>query len=250
MKRFSLFQIKRDISRTFLVSLLLSVSVFGWLRIMFFDFPFSVAEEAVSLAKTIGTYWMLTLGVKVLLNLGLEIFDWMRKPAAIKTSFSTVGAAATVLLFASALISCNIPPTGIKKDFNTGMVTKYSGLIPGETDMIMNGEVIKHTDIPLGQSFTIMNKDIKGMVVKDEKVSVGCSLRIADSTGKDIFFAEDLFKDTPTFHKDSATNLKCEVNTGQPMDWNKKYAVTVIFWDKYGEGKIENTTQISAIRIP
>jgi hypothetical protein len=86
MKRFTFYQIKRDITRTFLVSLLLSVSVFGWLRLMFFDFPFSFLNEAGSLVKTIATYWALTLGVKMLLNFGLVIFDRVRKPEPVSTT--------------------------------------------------------------------------------------------------------------------------------------------------------------------
>ena len=250
MKRFTSHQIKRDITRTFLVSLLLSLSVFGWLRLMFFDFPFSFLDEVGSLVKTIATYWALTLGIKMVLNLGLVIFDRIRKPVSLTAALSASRTAVIVLLFASAFVSCNVPPTGIKKDFSTGLVTKYSGLVPSKANMVMNGEELHHSDIPLGESFSIINEDIKGFIVKDGKVSVGCALRITDTTGKELLNEPDLFKERPTFQPDSARTLRCQVNTGQPMDWDQKYAVTVVFWDKFGTGKIENATEISMIDKP
>ena len=166
------------------------------------------------------------------------------------TSSFASRAAAILLIFASSLVSCNLPPTGIKKDFSTGLVTKYSGLVPSEVNMVMNGEELKQSDIPLGESFTIINKNINGFTIKDGKVSVGCSLKITDTAGRELLNEPDLFAETPTFQPDSAKTLKCEVNTGKPMDWDQKYAVTVIFWDKFGAGKIENATQILMIGKP
>jgi hypothetical protein len=250
MKRFTSYQIKRDITRTFLVSLLLSISVFGWLRLMFFDFPFSLLDEAGSLIKTVATYWALILGVKMVLNFGLVIYDRVRKPSPLSAAFSATRTAAVVLLFVSALVSCNIPPTGIKKDFSTGLVTKYAGLVPAKANMIMNGEELHHSEIPLGESFTITNENIDGFVVKDGKVSVGCALKITDTSGKELLNEPDLFREQSTFQPDSARTLRCQVHTGQPMDWDQKYAVTVVFWDKFGTGKIENATQISMIDVP
>jgi hypothetical protein len=86
MKRFTSYQIKRDITRTFLVSLLLSISVFGWLRLMFFDFPFSIMDEAADLIKTVALYWALILGIKLFLNLGLVLIDKVRRPGSINAA--------------------------------------------------------------------------------------------------------------------------------------------------------------------
>jgi len=58
-----------------------------------------------------------------------------------------------------------------KKDFNTGLTTTYSG---EKVFIVMNDEVIGHTDIPLGEKFTIINDKLKGLKEKDGKVSVGC----------------------------------------------------------------------------
>ena len=250
MKRFTPYQIKRDITQTFFVSLLLSISVFGWLRLMFFDFPFSFMDEAADLATTVVTYWALILGIKLFLNLALLFIDRIRKPGSIKAAISPARTAAVLLLFVSAFVSCNVPPTGIKKDFNTGMVTKYSGLVPAKVNMVMNGEELHHADIPLGESFTIVNENIQGFIVRDGKVSVGCALKITDTAGKELLNEPDLFIEHPTFQPDSARTLRCLVNTGQPMNWDQNYAVTVVFWDKFGTGKIENATRISMIDKP
>jgi hypothetical protein len=43
----------------------------------------------------------------------------------------------------------------------------------------MNNEVLNHTDIPVGESFILANDNIKGTVVENGKVSVGCSLQIS-----------------------------------------------------------------------
>jgi hypothetical protein len=40
------------------------------------------------------------------------------------------------------------------------------------------------------------------------------------------------------------------VSTGKPMQWEEKYDVAVTFWDKFGDGKIENKVTIRSIDIP
>ena len=88
------------------------------------------------------------------------------------------------------------------------------------------------------------------MQVKDGKVSVGCSLRISDENGKVLFQDKDLFAGNDVFEKEEATRLKCTINTGKPMEWEKNYNIQVIFWDKYGDGKIVNECTIRSIDIP
>lgn len=148
-------------------------------------------------------------------------------------------------------ISCNsVQQSGIKKDINTGLLTTYSGLVPEESKIVMNEEVLNHADIPLGKSFIIINEKVKGFTVKDDKVSVGCALTITDKNGKELLSDPDLFAGKDVFKKDSLNYLKCTVNTGKPMEWEEKYDVTVVFTDKYGKGKIENKVTIRAIDIP
>ncbi|GAO42548.1 hypothetical protein FPE01S_01_15630 [Flavihumibacter petaseus NBRC 106054] len=129
---------------------------------------------------------------------------------------------------------------GFKKDAGTGVFTKYANLEPEDVLIVMNGEVINHNTVPLGQDFILINKNVQGFEVRDNKISIGCSLQIRDEQGKLIMDEADLFKGKSEFDPTDAGLLKCHVNTGQPMEWQKQYRVSVRFWDKYGDGKIEN----------
>lgn len=139
---------------------------------------------------------------------------------------------------------------GVKKDFNTGLTSTYSNMEPGSALLMMNNEVLNHTDIPIGESFVLINENVTGMTVKDGKVSAGCSLRISDENGTVLLEEKDLFAGNDVFAKEDATRLKCTVNTGSPMEWEKKYKIQVVFWDKYGDGKIVNECTIRSIDIP
>ena len=168
------------------------------------------------------------------------------KPANIKTI------TAIFLLFAIMVCSCKgkLPLMGVEKDMNTGLVTTYKNMKPGRVLMLMNDEVLNHNDIPLGESFLLVNDQLTGLEVKDGKVSVGASLIITDKAGKILLKEDDLFKGKDVLHKDSVNYLKCTVPTGKPMQWEEKYDIAVTFWDKYGEGKIENKVTIRCIDIP
>jgi hypothetical protein len=149
------------------------------------------------------------------------------------------------------LSACNTPVSvGIKKDFNTGMSSSYNGMEPDKVMLVMNNEVLGHTDIPLGESFWIVNDGIKGMQAKNGKVKVGCSLSITDQKGKVLLNEKDLFAGHDEFEEKEAKMLKCTVSTGEPMQWEEKYDVAVTFWDKNGNGKIENKVTIRSIDIP
>ncbi|MGC4037543.1 MAG: hypothetical protein QM764_16395 [Chitinophagaceae bacterium] len=162
-----------------------------------------------------------------------------------------VQAPLSIIYLFTFFLACNsIAPSGISKDINTGMVTSYTGLVPAGSKIVMNDEVLNHTDIPLGESFIIVNEKVKGFTAKDNKVSVGCALTIADKTGKKLLDEPDLFKGNDIFNKDSLDYLRCTVNTGKPMEWEQNYDVTVVFTDKYGKGKIENRVTIRAIDVP
>lgn len=153
-----------------------------------------------------------------------------------------------MLLFIS---SCDTKiNSGVKKDFDTGIETTYQNMEPGNVLLVMNNETLKHTDIPLGESFILVNDNITGMKVKDEKVSAGCSLKITDEKGNVLMNEKDLFMGEDVFPKEEATQLKCTINTGKPMEWEEKYNIEVIFWDKYGDGKIVNQFTIRSIDIP
>lgn len=148
------------------------------------------------------------------------------------------------------VIACRNAPSGFYTNITTGLSTAYSGIKSAQTEMVMNGEVLNHTDIPIGESFQIINQGVQGLAVKDGKVHISCSLQIQDAKDSIIFSSPDLFESQGFFHKDSASMLRCTINTGLPMEWEEKYKIKVIFSDLNGKGKIENTVTIRAIDIP
>lgn len=155
-----------------------------------------------------------------------------------------------LFIFFSCMLACDAPLAGIDKNLNTGMTTTYSGMKPTRSFLVMNDEELNHTDIPIGEQFMVVNEGITGLTVKGGKVAVGCALTIADSTGKLLMNEPDLFKGNNEYPADSLRMLRCTVSTGEPMKWEEKYLVTVVFTDKYGKGRLENKVTIRAIDIP
>ena len=152
-----------------------------------------------------------------------------------------------------SLAACNYSSgvsAGVKKDLSTGLSTTYKNMAPDKVFLVMNGEVLNTSDIPLGQKFTVMNENVKGLKERDGKISMGCSLKITDEAGKIMLEEKDLFEGGDIFKPEDAGLLQCGVTTGEPMNWEEKYKVDVVFWDKYGDGKIENKLTIRAIRKP
>jgi hypothetical protein len=139
---------------------------------------------------------------------------------------------------------------GIMKDAGNGITTTYTNMEPGHVLRIMNGEVISHNQVVLGDKFAVINQHVKGLVVKEGKISIGCSLLITDKKGKKVLFEADLFKDNAVMDKDNAKELRCTISTGSPMDWQQEYNIVVTFWDKYGKGKLENKLDILIEDIP
>jgi hypothetical protein len=159
--------------------------------------------------------------------------------------------AASCIFLSILLVACGCKKTaGVTKDFNTGLTAQYINMQPKSVFLVMNNEVLGHTDIPLGESFVLVNDGIDGMIEKIGNVSAGCSLRISDGKGTILLEEKDLFAENDVFKKDSATRLKCTISTGKPMEWEKNYNIQVVFWDKYGSGKIVNECTIRSIDIP
>lgn len=249
MEMFFSSRMKKFLKETFFLGLFIAVIVFAWVRILFFEVPFSPWEDSLTLCKTILVGWILMAAFKLvwyaLLRLAAALQPVLiRRPSSLRWVI--------IVVLSASLYACQAQPAakGFSVDGSTGLKTRYSGMRPEETRMVMNGEVLNHTDIPLGEKFTIINDGIKGLTVKEQKVSVGCSLLITDTSGKTILSEPDLFARNPEFHKDSIEYLQCKVNTGSPMEWDQLYIVKVIFWDKYGTGNIENTVRIRMIDEP
>ena len=148
------------------------------------------------------------------------------------------------------LASCEHKKVGVKKDLATGLVTSYKDMEPATARLVMNNEVLNHTDIPIGEKFIVINDDVSGLVSKNGKVKVGCYLKIADKSGKILLEEKDLFAGSDEFLPQEARMLQCTVTTGEPMKWEENYDVFVSFWDKQGKGRVDNSVTIRMIDIP
>ncbi len=225
--------------------------LYAFLRALFISTPIDVTDDLVGLLKTLMVGSFCALAIYSIL-LAIEVVDHIITQKRLKAipvlKYMTV-AVFTLLVF--YLSGCNSSThVGIHKDGNTGMTTKYKNLEPGSSLLVMNNEVLNHTDIPLGENFILINDGVKGLTVKNGKVSAGCELTIKDKKGTNIFHEADLFKNEDVFLKEKAECLKCTISTGKPMNWDENYDVAVTFWDKYGDGKIENEFSIRMIDIP
>lgn len=154
---------------------------------------------------------------------------------------------ASFVLFTSCDVGIS---AGTKKDLSTGLSTTYKNMEPAKTIMVMNDEVINHTDIPLGESFVIINEQVEGLTIKDGKFSTGCSLQIKDAQNNVLLDEKDLFAGNDVFDKTENIQLKCTINTGAPMKWEETYTAEVKFWDKYGDGTLSNSVKIKMMDIP
>lgn len=146
--------------------------------------------------------------------------------------------------------SCEHKVVGVKKDLATGLVTSYKDIEPAKVLLVMNDDILNHTDIPIGEKFIVINDGVSGLVVKNGKVKVGCYLKINDKTGNTLLEEKDLFENNDEFLPKDARMLRCTVTTGEPMKWEENYNVSVSFWDKQGKGRIDNVVTIKAIDIP
>mgnify|MGYP007130732231 CR=1 FL=1 len=218
-------------------------------RLLSPQLPASVVEEWQIIKAILLIGFVTTLAVIMLLFL-IEIFQQLFNKDYTHLSLVKYITIVTGLSLLFYLSGCDVKKTGIHKDLNTGMVTTYQSLEPANSLLVMNNEVLNHTDIPLGENFVLINDNVKGLKEKDGKVSAGCELVISDKQGKKIMDEPDLFKGDDVFLKEKVKALKCTISTGQPMNWEENYDVYVKFWDKYGDGKIENKFTIRMIDIP
>ena len=245
--------LKKFLKETFLIGLVISLPVYAWVRLIFFEVPFSLSEDMVTLFKVLMTGWIIMICLKGAFYTLLAIGERWRKTNIAKPVVKTKWAftALAVMVLCSMLYACNGQGvTGITKDLNTGLVANYKTMAAEKVSLIMNDEVLNHTDIPIGESFLLVNENVSGLTEKDGKVSVGCSLVITDKNGLKLLDEKDLFRGHDVYQKNDARTLRCRVNTGKPMNWEEKYDVVAKFWDKYGTGSITNKVTIRTIDIP
>lgn len=60
----NLQSLKLFLKETFIVGFVLSLTVFAWLRLIFFEVPFSVSEDGLILIKTILCGWTMIMILK------------------------------------------------------------------------------------------------------------------------------------------------------------------------------------------
>jgi hypothetical protein len=56
--------LKRFLKETFVIGLVLSVIVFAWIRLIFFEVPFSISEDGPIFLKTILCGWIMIMLAK------------------------------------------------------------------------------------------------------------------------------------------------------------------------------------------
>ena len=146
--------------------------------------------------------------------------------------------------------SCGQVFSGTYKELNSGLTTTYRNIKPDATLMVMNDVVIRHSDIPLGEKFTIINQGVQGLAIRDGKFSAGCSLVISDANDRILLNHPDLFAGNDVWDDVPDKQLKCTIFTGSPMKWDEEYFATVTFWDKYGDGVLTNKVKVRMMDIP
>lgn len=149
------------------------------------------------------------------------------------------------------LLSCNEMNVHVRvADSQTGMVTETDNIRFKKAFIRMNGEVLGHTDIPLGDTFVVVNEGVEGFTIREGKISIGCELKITDTLGKEIFRAPDLFEGQNIRDPSQARMLSCTITTGEPMNWEEYYDVKVVFFDQWAPRTISNQVRIRMIDIP
>jgi hypothetical protein len=233
-----------------LSAIALSLITYVFLRVLFFDFTIPPFEEAINLFKVIftGATFGATIYVVFLLTEFTEAMFRSWPKIQPFTKYALPLSIAGLLVFLSSCSESFV--VGVKKDFSTGLVADYKNMEPEKVMLVMNDEVLNHTDIPVGEKFILANDFIKGITVEDGKVAVGCSLQITDTSGKIILDEKDLFKEGGVYNEKEAQLLKCTVSTGAPMQAEEYYDVAVKFWDKKGNGFINNKVRVHMIDMP
>lgn len=217
--------------------------------------PFATLAENGSLLTALATGTGLA-AILFLLDRGVSLVETVGHRLAAKKATKYLLPAALLFLVATG---CDQVSTSTKvlsttqgsiTNPATGLKASYRNLEASGVRLVMNEEVLNHTDIPIGEKFYIVNEGVKGLSVREGKVSVGCSLLITDEQGKSVLEVADLFSGNDVFNEKEVDYLRCGVSTGLPMESENHYHVKAKFWDKYGDGYLENTVTFRAIDMP
>jgi hypothetical protein len=103
MKFIASAKLKKLFKQTATFSLLLSVSVYGWARILFYEVPFTIEEDLPIIAKIITLCWMMVLAAGIAFNILVRIGQWIQKPAPAPLFYKKWIATVLAVLFVSAI---------------------------------------------------------------------------------------------------------------------------------------------------
>jgi len=248
------------------------------MHIIFFDFPLALPEETVIVVNITAIASIFAAAISLLLFLTDMADKIYRQKSGMRIPLYAKAIPIAAIVLVVFLNACNNAATtetkkdtatqrvvtpaastataapavaeGTRTEASTGMHTVYTGLEPYHIYLLMNGEKLNHTDIPIGEKFTLAVEGVKGLVEKDGKVSVGCSLLVSDAGGRILIDEKDQYAGRDEMTLQQAKTLTCTIQTSEAMEWEKRYTVLVKFWDKNGSGKIETRVIFRAIDMP
>jgi hypothetical protein len=107
MHSFSIQWIRKFLRGTFPLSLAISISVYAWVRLIFYEVPFSFREDATIICKVIVTGWSMVIFVKATFYLLLGIGQLFRQRSLRPLlTHKWIAVFITVLFLSALLVAC------------------------------------------------------------------------------------------------------------------------------------------------
>lgn len=82
--------LRRFFKQTFLLGLVISLPVYAWVRLIFFEIPFSPSEDIITLAKVIMTGWSMMIVLKGTYHLIIGAMSWWSRKSGVGSRESGV----------------------------------------------------------------------------------------------------------------------------------------------------------------
>lgn len=99
---------KKVFRQTAAFSLLLSLSIYIWARILFYEVPFTVQEDIPIIIKTVLLCWGMVLSLLFAFTALVKIGEWIQQPKPSMTfNKKWILTAAAILCMSAFLFSCN-----------------------------------------------------------------------------------------------------------------------------------------------
>jgi hypothetical protein len=103
MKFLASNRFKKLVKQTATFSLLLSFSVYSWARILFYEVPFTIAEDLPIMAKIMILCWVMVLALGIVFNIILKIGQWIQQPGSASLFYKKWIVTVLAVLFVSAI---------------------------------------------------------------------------------------------------------------------------------------------------